>query len=190
MEELPWFWIWIVAAAVLFIGEMLSLSFFLLPFAIGAVVAAICNALGLELVWQIIVFIVVSAVSLAALRPFARRITKKASGAKAGAERLVGMKGAVIEGQSATRDFRVKVDGEPWNASAASGATLVPGTPIEVLAVNSNSLVVEALPQKDQSDSYREPLASEQTQKGVKDPLEAPHFVDVDESRKKSSNEQ
>ncbi len=73
MEALPWFWIWIVAAAVLFIGEMLSLSFFLLPFAVGAVVAAVISVTGLDLVWQLVAFFAVSIVVLAALRPFARR---------------------------------------------------------------------------------------------------------------------
>ncbi len=29
MEALPWFWIWVVVAAVFFVGEMLTTSFFL-----------------------------------------------------------------------------------------------------------------------------------------------------------------
>ena len=186
MDAMPWFWIWIIAAAVLFIGEMLSLSFFLLPFAIGAVVAAILNAVGLDLVWQVVVFIVVSIIALFALRPFARRITKKASDVKAGAERLVGMNGAVIEGRSKAREFRVMVGGEPWNASTSEGTDLEPGTPIEVLAVNSNSLVVKALPQESPGDAQKDASSTEQKEAQPRTPLEAPQFVDVEQSHKKS----
>ena len=189
MDAMPWFWIWIIAAAVLFIGEMLSLSFFLLPFAIGAVVAAILNALGMDLVWQVVAFIVVSAVTLAALRPFARRITKKASHTKAGAERLVGMQGAVVEGQSSALEFRVVVGGEPWNARTAEGYKPKPGTPIEVLAVDSNSLIVMVLPQADLEATTGELSESGRKEAPTRTPLEAPQFVDVDESRAKSSKE-
>lgn len=145
MEALPWFWIWILAAAVLLIGEMLSLSFFLLPFAIGAIIAAIISFFGLDLVWQIIVFFVVSIGALAALRPFARRITRKAKTAKVGVERLVGMQGVVVEGQSQAGEFRVVVGGEPWNARTSDGTRLAPDTVVEVHAVKSNSLLVSTL---------------------------------------------
>ena len=145
MEAIPWFWVWIILAALLFIGEMLSLSFFMLPFAVGAVLAAIFNVLEFDLVWQIIVFIVTSIVSLIALRPLARRLTRGGSDAKVGAERLVGMQGVVVEGQSQAGGFRVLVDREPWNASADDNAQLEIGTDIEVLAVNSNSLIVKKL---------------------------------------------
>ena len=185
MDALPWFWIWIIAAAVLFIGEMLSLSFFLLPFAIGAVVAAVLNAFGVAFVWQVVVFVIVSVIALVALRPFAHRITKKASHVKAGAERLVGMQGAVVKGQSATREFRVMVGGELWNASTTDGIKLEPGVAIEVLAVNSNSLVVKALPQEEQPATSQE-LEQERKDAHPKSPLDAPQFVEIEEKYKTS----
>ena len=185
MDAIPWFWIWIIAAAVLFIGEMFSLSFFLLPFAIGAVVAAILNAVGLDPVWHIVVFIIVSGVALAALRPFARRITKKASVVKVGAERLVGMRGDVVEGQSTAGEFRVMVGGEPWNARTRDGTRLAVGCGIEVLEVISNSLVVTAIPGEMKTDAVREMQAAEQREASLKTPLDAPHFVDVKERHNK-----
>lgn len=145
MDASTWFWVWIIAAALLFIGEMLSLSFFMLPFAVGAVVAAVLNAIGLDLVWQIVVFIVVSVASLFALRPLARRWTRHGEKTKVGAERLVGMRGKVVEGKSQSGLFRVIVEGEPWNATTEEGVVLEPGTDIEVLLVSSNTLIVKAL---------------------------------------------
>ncbi len=145
MEALPWFWIWVILAAVLFVGEMLTLSFFLLPFAVGAALAAITGALGLDLLWQFIVFVVSSVICLFAMRPLAKRLTRKGEDVKVGVERLVGVEGKVVEGQSGAGEFRVVVQGEPWNASAESAARLEPGTAVVVLAVKSNSLLVRAL---------------------------------------------
>jgi membrane protein implicated in regulation of membrane protease activity len=173
-----------VGAALLLVLEMLSLSFFLLPFAIGAVAAAILNFIGVELVWQVSAFIVVSGIALAALRPFARRITKKADDVKMGAERLVGMRGTVIEGQSKSGEFRVMVGGEPWNASSQDGSRLKPKTLVQVLAVNSNSLLVADLPVEAPTATATEQAAQTATQ--PKNPIDAPQFVDVDESRKKT----
>lgn len=143
MEALPWFWIWVILAAILFIFEMLSLSLYLLPFAVGALVAAICNAIGLELVWQVVVFIVASVVCLIAMRPLAKRLTRKGADVKVGAERLVGLKGKVVEGGTKAGEFRVVVEGEPWNALTHDGTTLLPDALIEVLEVRSNTLLVK-----------------------------------------------
>lgn len=145
MEAIPWFWIWIILAAVLFVIEMLTLSFFILPFAVGGLAAAITNAIGLDLVWQVVIFIAVSAISLVALRPLARRLTRKGADVKVGAERLVGMRGKVVEGESQTGEFRVIVGGEPWNAVTEEGTKLTPETAVEVLAVNSNTLIVKSV---------------------------------------------
>lgn len=148
MEAIPWFWVWVIIAAVLAIGEMLTLSFFMLPFAVGAVIAALLNALGLDLAWQVIVFIVVSGVSLLAMRPLAKRLTRKGGNVKVGAERLVGMQGKVVEGQSDAGQFRVLVDREPWNAATEDCTRLDVGMNVEVLAIDSNSLIVKKLPEQ------------------------------------------
>ena len=97
METIPWFWVWVVLAAALSVGEMLTTSFFMLPFALGAAVAALIEAFGGDLVWQWVVFTVVSVVALILFRPLARRITPTTT-QKSGVDRLIGMSGKVIEG--------------------------------------------------------------------------------------------
>lgn len=143
MEALPWLWIWIVLAAVLLIIEMLSLSFFILPFAVGAALAAVACGFGVELIWQAVIFVVASIISLFAMRPLAKRLTKKGGNAKVGAERLVGLKGKVIEGGTKAGEFRIVVNGEPWNVYTSDGATLPVDTIVEVVEVKGNSLLVK-----------------------------------------------
>ena len=62
---------WMIAAGVLAVGEIVSLSFFLGPIAVAAVAAALAALLGAGLAVQIVVFILASAASLLVLRPVA-----------------------------------------------------------------------------------------------------------------------
>jgi len=61
--------LWAVVAALAFVGELLSISFFLLFFALGAAVALVVALLGAGIVAQIVGFVVTSLLSLVVLRP-------------------------------------------------------------------------------------------------------------------------
>jgi membrane protein implicated in regulation of membrane protease activity len=141
MESLPWFWIWLVLAAALCIGEMFTLSFFLLPFAIGAAVSAIAHILGADLLVQWILFVAVSVLALIALRPVVKRITKNVDG-RTGAERLIGSVGEVIEGDAPQGLVRIRVEREEWNASVEDGSQLAIGTPVVVHKIDGTRLIV------------------------------------------------
>jgi membrane protein implicated in regulation of membrane protease activity len=141
--SLPWFWIWLVAAALLYIGEMLTTTFYLLPFAIGATVALIVCALAGPLWLQWLLFAVVSVIALALLRPVAHRVTRDAP-EKSGVDRLIGRPGEVIEGRAPNGEFRVRVERDVWNALCADGSVPTPGTHIKVDHVDGTHLIVTA----------------------------------------------
>ncbi|MCL2136490.1 MAG: NfeD family protein [Coriobacteriia bacterium] len=109
-----WFWLWLILAASLLVSEMLTVTFFLLPFAIGAIAAWLVNAIGLGVGWQWVVFLTVSIATLAAFRPLARRLTQGPS-TKSGVDRLVGLDAIVIDQEAPLGLRRAKVDGEIWN---------------------------------------------------------------------------
>src|SRR5665811_1940166 len=65
-----WQWVWLGTAVVFAVGEMMNPgSFFLLPFAIGAAVAAILAVLDVNTSIEWVAFIAVSIVFLFGLRP-------------------------------------------------------------------------------------------------------------------------
>ena len=64
---------WVIAAGVMAVGEILTLGFFLGPIAVAAAAAAVVALAGGGLAAQWIVFIAVSLASLLVLRPIARR---------------------------------------------------------------------------------------------------------------------
>ena len=67
----PWV-LWLIAAVILAIGEIVSMGLFLAPFAGGAAVAALLSAAGAGATIEWAAFLVVSVILLAALRPIAR----------------------------------------------------------------------------------------------------------------------
>ncbi|MDR2196765.1 MAG: NfeD family protein [Coriobacteriales bacterium] len=144
MLEIPWFWIWLVLAAALYVGEMLTASFFLLPFAIGATISLIATPLGAPVWLQWLLFIVISVVALVALRPFARRLTARAEQEKSGVDRLIGMTGEIIEGNAPSGEQRARIARETWNVSVANNVVLPVGSAVRVVGVDGAHLLVEA----------------------------------------------
>jgi membrane protein implicated in regulation of membrane protease activity len=137
-----WFWVWVTLAAVLSIAEIFTGGFFLLPFGIGAAVAAAMSYAGLAVGWQWIAFIVVSGVLVAVTRPLARRITKE-SPQGVGSSRLIGARGVVVvtidEGAGTGM---VRVGREEWRADSVDDQRIEQGTAVVVSAVEGTHLVV------------------------------------------------
>jgi membrane protein implicated in regulation of membrane protease activity len=58
----PWFWSWIVLVIAFALGEAVTGGLFILPWAFGAAVAAVLDALRFSVSWQWGAFLVVSSV--------------------------------------------------------------------------------------------------------------------------------
>ena len=140
-----WFWIWLILAALLYVGEMLTTTLFLLPFAIGASIALFANLLGAELWLQWLLFVAVSVVALVALRPLARRLTAQGGGQRSGVDRLIGKTGVIIAENVPPGECRARVGREIWNVASDSGAELAEGAAIKVLRVEGTHLIVEEI---------------------------------------------
>ena len=92
-----WRWVWIIATAVFAIGELTSPgSFFMLPFAIGALVATVLAFLGVDIVIEWLVFVGVSLAVLVALRPLAHRLNRSVDDTGIGSRRLLGHAAVVL----------------------------------------------------------------------------------------------
>ena len=114
----PWV-LWLIAAVVLAIGEILTLGFFLAPFAAGALVAALVSAAGTGTAITLIVFLLVSIVALAALRPVARSHRRMPAKLRTGTAALIGRHAMVVERIANNEGVGcVKLDGEVWTARA------------------------------------------------------------------------
>ena len=146
-----WRWIWLVATAVFAIGEMATPgSFFLAPFAVGALVASILAFAGVSVGVEWIAFLAVSIATLAALRPVARRLDLTALDHGVGARRLVGSRATVLQDIPGDAELgMVRVDREMWRAQSTDGSPIAAGTVVRVAEVQGTRVIVaaESLPE-------------------------------------------
>jgi membrane protein implicated in regulation of membrane protease activity len=106
---------WILLAVILGAGEVMSLSLFLAPFAIGALLGALAELAGLGSVVALIVFLVSSGMLLGFVRPIARRHLHTPPQIRTGTAALVGQTAVVTERVDRGAGA-VKLDGEIWTA--------------------------------------------------------------------------
>ncbi len=112
----PWV-VWLIAAVVFGVGEIATLGFFLAPFAGGALVAAIVSAIGAGALISWAIFLVVSVVLLAALRPLARSHRRQPPTLRTGTAALVGSNAIVVERIANDEGIGcVRIGGEVWTA--------------------------------------------------------------------------
>jgi membrane protein implicated in regulation of membrane protease activity len=139
---------WAVLAVLAFVGELLSVSFFLLFCSLGALVGLVMAFLGLGLVVQAIAFVVASALSMAVLRPaLMHRISFR------GSERYVGRGGIAGKGGVVTASIEpggsgtVRIgSGEFWTARAVyPEQSIEAGARVRVLDTDGITALVQAV---------------------------------------------
>jgi membrane protein implicated in regulation of membrane protease activity len=135
--------LWLIAAVLLGIGELVTPGlFFLGPVALAAVGAAITAGIGGGIILQLIVFIALSLASLAFLRPIARRHIHMPALTRTGTAALVGTKALVLQRVDVNGGL-VRIGGEEWSARAFfEGQTLEPGARVEVAKIEGATALV------------------------------------------------
>jgi membrane protein implicated in regulation of membrane protease activity len=133
---------WLIAAAILGIGEIATTGFFMAPFAAGALIAALASAVGAGWVISLVLFLVVSIVALAALRPIARAHLRQPAQLRTGTAALVGRNATVVERIDADSGC-VRLEGELWRARAYDeDEVFEPGARVQVLEIRGVTALV------------------------------------------------
>ena len=89
--------IWLIVAVVFAVAEVINLSFYLFPFAIGATGAAVVSLAGGPAVAVWVVFAVLTAASFTIVRPIARRHINMPPQLRTGTAALIGRTAIVTE---------------------------------------------------------------------------------------------
>ncbi len=139
-----WRWLWVGITVFLAVGEMVTAGFFMLPFAIGAAVAATLAWFDVTLPIQLVSFIGTSLVALWGIRRFALSDTQPSY--SVGAKRFVNARARVIEDINRdTGQGKVRLDREEWRATTDGAEPIEAGTEVMVLEVRGSRLVVERI---------------------------------------------
>jgi membrane protein implicated in regulation of membrane protease activity len=138
-------WIlWLVAAFALGLGEMHTGGFYLLPFAIGAALAAGVALLGVGALLSGVVFVAASGIVVLTLRPVARRHRRLPPPMRTGAAALVGRPAMVLERIANDEGVGcVRIDGEVWTARSYSDDDVIEaGERVEVVEIRGATALV------------------------------------------------
>jgi len=135
---------WLIAAALLAIVEIVSTTFVILWFAIGAVVAGLAALAGADFVVSTSVFLLVSLFLVLFTRSLATNFLEQKNNGqvKTNLESLVGRIGLCLENIREGNGL-VKLGGETW--SAAAGEPISAGEHVKVVGVEGVKLLVEKL---------------------------------------------
>lgn len=114
------YYIYLIAAVLCFVGEVFTMEFSLSCIGIGMIGAAAASWLGLNLWWQVGLFVVLATIAWTGIRPFAlRHLYDKVKHVKTPAEDIIGKEAMVeIDINPPAHKGRVKVGGESWLATA------------------------------------------------------------------------
>src|SRR3954453_20601598 len=139
-----WVW-WIVIACVLAVGEVMTTSFFLAPFAGGALVAALVAAVGLGTGAGLAAFVAFSAALLLFVRPIARRHLTMPAQLRTGTAALIGRNAVVVERIANHEGVGcAKIDGEVWTARAFDeDRTFEAGERVQVIEIRGATALVD-----------------------------------------------
>jgi membrane protein implicated in regulation of membrane protease activity len=139
--------IWFLSAIVLVVAEMFTAGFWMACLAVGCVAAGVVGLIpfaGLTL--QTVAFAATSLASMIGLRPLMLRRFQLGPGSeiRTGVDALLGKTGVVLERiDPASRQGRVKVEGEDWRGASVDDTPIEAGARVTVIQVDGTTLVVE-----------------------------------------------
>lgn len=134
--------IWVVLLIVFLVLEAVSVQLVSAWFAVGALAALIANLCGLNVVWQIVLFLAVSAICLVATRPLVKKLTA-AKIQKTNADRCIGAEAVVIEEiNNLEPTGQVKAVGNVWTARSADNSVIPKGAVVIVERMEGVKLIV------------------------------------------------
>lgn len=143
MDFFQWHW-WAAAGLVLLIAEIFVPGFFLLCLGIGCGGGSIAAALGMSTSIQLLSFSVFATVAFFTIRPMLMKRFWKSGDTKTNADAVVGKRGKVSQDfDPSLRLGRVAVAGDDWRAECTTDRALRIGDLVDVVRVDSNTLIVK-----------------------------------------------
>ncbi len=134
---------WLAIVVVMAIIEIITLGLTTIWFAGGALVAFIASLFGAGFVIQVVLFVAVSVILLAATRPLAVKYLNK-NMESTNAESLIG-KLAVVKEEIDNLNARghVSVNGQEWTARAVEEKVIPEGATVEIVEISGVKLLVK-----------------------------------------------
>lgn len=141
-------WIWLALTIGLFVIELATTQLVCVWFAASSMVTAILTAIfgdmGFGIVWQIVVFTVLSVGLLFATRPLVKRLLKKKTEKqKTNLELYIDKEAVVVEDINNIKgEGAVKIAGIVWSARSENGESISKDEIVIFKEINGNKAIV------------------------------------------------
>ncbi|MBE6957517.1 MAG: NfeD family protein [Ruminococcaceae bacterium] len=134
---------WLVALIALIVGEAATAGLVCIWFAAGALGSLLVAVFGGAIWLQIAVFLVLSALALALVRPIAARLLQPGKVAT-NADRILGKTAVVIQAiDNIQGTGQVKVAGQVWSARSGYDVVIPVGTEVVIQRIEGVKVFVE-----------------------------------------------
>ena len=143
-------WIWVALTVIFTVIEVFTFGLTTIWFALAALVMIFLSFLPIPLVFQIIIFLVISAFFLFFTRPIAIKKFKTGK-EKTNVDSLVGKHALVVKQLGEFDRGEVKIGGQIWTAFSDDGSTIKEGTKCEVIRIEGVKAIVRAIAEENQN---------------------------------------
>ena len=156
------FWIWLSVIIVTAIVEVITADLVSIWFTFGAILPFIFATIGIvSPVWQVVIFVVISAVLIASLRKITLKFLFRNSNGKTNLDTIIGQKFRLLEGTDFETAGKVKIKDVEWTAVGDKQQTIAKGAVVEVVKISGNKLLVKEI----ENEKQEEQTSSKTTKK-------------------------
>lgn len=138
-------YIWLIAAGVFFIVEIITVGFLVFWLGISALIAMLVSFITNSIFIQMLTFVVSACILIPLTRPLVNKFINQNDTIKTNAFSLINKKGVVLSTISPDMNGQVKVNGEVWTAQSENNFTIEKGTKIEVVKIDGVKLIVSPI---------------------------------------------
>ncbi|MDR1587534.1 MAG: NfeD family protein [Treponema sp.] len=151
-------WLWVALVIVFALIELFTLGLTTVWFALAALVMVFLSLLPIPLVFQILIFLGVSALLLIFTRPLAVKKFRMGK-EKTNVDSLIGRHALVVKAIGEFEKGEVKIGGQIWSALSEDNSEIREGTKCEIVRIEGVRAVVRPVP-AESADSSGTPASA------------------------------
>lgn len=137
--------IWLIAAGVFIIGEIITVGFLLFWLSIASLIAMVVSFFTSNVIIQMTVFVISSGLLIFATKPLVKKLAKKDS-VSTNVYSIIGKTAIVIEDIDwASGTGQIKCEGEVWSAKTDEQVDIPTGSEVEIVSIEGVKAYVKPL---------------------------------------------
>lgn len=150
-------WVWLAVVAVSLIIEFITWDLTSIWFAVAGLISLILSAIdGINWIWQLGVFIVLSALLIIFVRQICKKLLLKTD-EKTNVDAFIGKRTKLLTSIGENENFgTLKFNGVVWNATAEDNSQIAEQSEVEIVKVDGNKMIVKKVSEKLEKETSSE----------------------------------